>query len=94
LEIGRISFNIFVLILLLVYFILIILWKYFHLFVSEQASRWQQRHVASSISRTSEKSLANLEKMMYAFNRYPISVSPTVLVQNVKSHAGRGRNDW
>ncbi len=29
--------------------------------------------------------------MVYAFIRYPISVSHTVLVQGIRSHAGRGR---
>jgi len=30
-------------------------------------------------------------KMVYAFMRYPISVSHTVLVQSIQSHAGRGK---
>jgi hypothetical protein len=35
--------------------------------------------------------LANRKKIVYAFNRYPISVSHTVLVQAIKSRAGRGK---
>jgi len=34
--------------------------------------------------------LANRRKIVYACMRYPISVSRTVLVQNIRSHAGKG----
>jgi len=37
-----------------------------------------------------EKTLANRRKIVYACMRYPISVSRTVLVQNIRSHAGKG----
>ena len=43
------------------------------------------------LKKSAQKALANCYKIVYAFLRYPISVSRTVLVQGVPSHAGRGK---
>ena len=47
--------------------------------------------VKINIKNLLKKSLAKQHKIVYAFLRYPISVSQTVLVQGVPSHAGRGK---
>ena len=43
-----------------------------------------------TISNSANKTIANHIFMVYACMRYPISVSHTVLVQNIWSHAARG----
>jgi len=51
-------------------------------------STWRNRNGLKNLLK---KALANYYKIVYAFLRYPISVSRTVLVQGVPSHAGRGK---
>ena len=52
---------------------------------------WSNTPFAQRLKKSTEKALAKRHKIVYAFLRYPISVSRTVLVQGVPSHAGRGK---